>query len=197
MQDKRISRGVEGGNGCLAWLSRWAKESAWTPLFLKGAGYGAAAILLFAVGSGALAKMFSGEASAPPLIAAGSVMATGLPSSSASVSAGPADAGVPSGPADAGAVEAKPANAQNPAQTPAAGGVTADGKVVLNLATEEDLKRLPGVGPAKAKAILELRTKLGKFRKVEELLRVKGFGRRKLARIRPLLLLDPPPTAAP
>jgi competence protein ComEA len=63
----------------------------------------------------------------------------------------------------------------------------------LNLATEEDLKRLPGVGPSKAKAILELRARLGgRFRRVEDLLRVKGIGRRKLARLRPLLLVDPP-----
>jgi competence protein ComEA len=74
----------------------------------------------------------------------------------------------------------------------AASGVTADGKVILNIATEEDLKRLPGIGAGKAKAILELRARLGKFKRAEDLLRVKGIGRRRLARLRPLLLIDPP-----
>lgn len=76
--------------------------------------------------------------------------------------------------------------------TPAPAGVTLDGKVVLNLATEADLRRLPGIGPAKAKAILELRAKLKRFRKVEDLLRVKGLGRRSLKRLRPLVVVDPP-----
>jgi competence protein ComEA len=64
-------------------------------------------------------------------------------------------------------------------------------KVILNLATEEDLRRLSGIGPAKAKAILALRAKLGRFKRVEDLLRVKGIGRKRLARLRPLVVLDP------
>jgi competence protein ComEA len=72
------------------------------------------------------------------------------------------------------------------------GAITADGKVILNLAGEEDLRRLPGIGASKAKAILELRGKLGRFRRAEDLLRVKGIGRRRLARLRPLLVIDPP-----
>jgi competence protein ComEA len=72
------------------------------------------------------------------------------------------------------------------------GAITADGKVILNLAGEEDLRRLPGIGASKAKAILELRAKIGRFRRAEDLLRVKGIGRRRLARLRPLLLIDPP-----
>jgi competence protein ComEA len=70
--------------------------------------------------------------------------------------------------------------------------VTADGKVVLNLATAEDLRRLPGIGPAKAAAILATRARLKRFRKVEDLLLVKGIGRRSLKRLRPLVLVDPP-----
>jgi len=60
------------------------------------------------------------------------------------------------------------------------------------MASEEDLRRLPGVGPSKAKAILELRARLGRFRRPEDLLRVKGIGRKRLARLRPLLVVDPP-----
>ncbi len=61
--------------------------------------------------------------------------------------------------------------------------------VDLNTATLEELRKLPGVGPKRAAAILELRTKLGQFRRVEELLRVRGFGRKSLARLRPNLVV--------
>jgi competence protein ComEA len=64
--------------------------------------------------------------------------------------------------------------------------------VVLNTAALEDLRRLPGIGPKRAAAILELRTHLGRFRAVEDLLKVKGIGRATLKRLRPLVRLDPP-----
>lgn len=69
--------------------------------------------------------------------------------------------------------------------------VTADGKVRINVASEQDLRRLPGIGATRAKAILALRERLGRFRRAEDLLRVKGIGRRMLGRLRPLLILDP------
>ena len=68
--------------------------------------------------------------------------------------------------------------------------MAADGKVILNLATEEDLRRLPGVGHGRATAILALRGRLKKFTRVEDLLKVKGIGRRGLARLRPLVRVD-------
>jgi competence protein ComEA len=97
--------------------------------------------------------------------------------SQAKLGAGPADAGAPA-----------------PDGGPTSSGITADGKVILNLATEDDLRRLSGIGPAKAKAILALRAKLGRFKRVEDLLRVKGIGRKRLARLRPLVVLDPQPS---
>ncbi|MCU0659040.1 MAG: helix-hairpin-helix domain-containing protein [Polyangiaceae bacterium] len=70
-------------------------------------------------------------------------------------------------------------------------GVLPDGRVVLNVASEEELRRLPGVGPARARAIVELRKRRGKFRSFSELLRVKGIGRKSLARMTPKMTLDP------
>jgi competence protein ComEA len=52
--------------------------------------------------------------------------------------------------------------------------------------------RLPGIGAKRANAIVALRTRLGRFRAVEDLLKVKGIGRATLKRMRPLLRLDPP-----
>ncbi len=64
-------------------------------------------------------------------------------------------------------------------------GLTADGKVILNLATITDLRKLPGIGQKRAQAILDLRQKLGgRFRKVTDLLRVKGIGGKRLAQAR-------------
>lgn len=87
---------------------------------------------------------------------------------------------------------------RNDADRGARGGrnrATPEDPVILNAATEADLVRLPSVGPKRAQAILELRARLGRFRHVEDLLRVRGIGRATLRKIRPLVRLDPPPPA--
>lgn len=65
----------------------------------------------------------------------------------------------------------------------------ADGGFVvdLNLATEDELRKLPGVGPARARAVVALRTRLGRLRSVDDLARIKGFGRALVRRLRPLV----------
>jgi competence protein ComEA len=75
------------------------------------------------------------------------------------------------------------------------GVATPDDPVILNAATVEDLERLPHVGPKRAEAILALRSHLGRFRQVDDLMRVKGIGRATLKKIRPLVRLDAPPPA--
>jgi competence protein ComEA len=51
------------------------------------------------------------------------------------------------------------------------------GPVDLNSADAETLAReLDGIGPAKARAIVEYRDKNGKFKSVDEILNVKGIG---------------------
>lgn len=98
----------------------------------------------------------------------------------------------------ADAPEAEGEAAQNPcagagdAKKSAGQGVTADGRIILNVANVSELTRLPGVGERRAEQIVALRERLGKFRRVTDLLRVKGIGPKSLRRLTPLLVLDPP-----
>lgn len=46
----------------------------------------------------------------------------------------------------------------------------------VNKATEAELQKIPGVGPAKAKAIVEYRTKNGPFKTVADVKKVNGIG---------------------
>lgn len=56
--------------------------------------------------------------------------------------------------------------------------------VDINTATMEQLEALKGVGPAKAKAIVEHRTKNGPFKTVDDLEAVKGFGKKTVDSLR-------------
>ncbi len=61
------------------------------------------------------------------------------------------------------------------------------GKLNLNAATEEQLMRLPSVGPSKAERIVTWRKKNGGFKRVADLRRVKGFGYKTFKRLEPFL----------
>ncbi len=75
------------------------------------------------------------------------------------------------------AVPAAPLDAIAPAAaTPAAGGTIGGDLLNINTATVEELTALPGIGEAKAQAIVDYRAEHGPFRYPEELLNVKGIG---------------------
>jgi competence protein ComEA len=57
----------------------------------------------------------------------------------------------------------------------------------VNTAGPAELERLPGVGPATARAIIDHRKRHGPFRSVEDLLEVRGIGPAKLDAIRDLV----------
>ena len=59
--------------------------------------------------------------------------------------------------------------------------------VDINTADAVALDSLPGLGPAKAAAILAHRDANGPFQSVEDLLDVRGIGDAKLEQIRPLV----------
>ena len=62
-----------------------------------------------------------------------------------------------------------------------------DERLDPNTAPEEELDRLPGVGPATAKRIVRLREEKGAFSGVDDLLAVPGIGPATLARMAPHL----------
>ncbi|NOU68044.1 hypothetical protein GC096_28855 [Paenibacillus sp. LMG 31461] len=65
------------------------------------------------------------------------------------------------------------------------------GLLDLNTATLEQLDKLPGIGESKAKAILEYRMKKGRFKRVEELMDVKGIGEKMFEKLKGSVFVGP------
>lgn len=63
----------------------------------------------------------------------------------------------------------------------------------LNTATKDELIALPGIGPAKAQAILDYRQANGAFKSVEELKDVKGIGAKRFEKLKADLTVSPAP----
>jgi comEA protein len=61
----------------------------------------------------------------------------------------------------------------------------------LNTASATQLQTLPGVGPAMAARILEYREKAGGFKKIEELMNVKGIGEKNFLKLKALVVVAP------
>lgn len=61
--------------------------------------------------------------------------------------------------------------------------------VNINTAGKSDLMRLPGIGEAYAERIILCREDAGPFTRPEDLLKVKGIGKKKLERIRPYIVV--------
>ena len=64
------------------------------------------------------------------------------------------------------------------------------GKLDLNQATLEELIKLPGIGEARAKRILEYRTEFGPFRQASDLMNVNGIGEAIFSGLRDLVYVE-------
>jgi comEA protein len=80
----------------------------------------------------------------------------------------------------------------NTALAPATGAL-----VDVNAATATELEALPGIGARTAAAIVDYREKNGPFKKVEELMNVKGIGEKSFLRLKPLVTVTPPKATRP
>jgi len=72
---------------------------------------------------------------------------------------------------------------------------TFTGVVNVNTASSEQLQLLPGIGEARARAIVSMRKQNGGFKSLEQLTEVKGIGDTMLDRLRPHLSLNGKTTA--
>jgi competence protein ComEA len=60
----------------------------------------------------------------------------------------------------------------------------------INRATETDLILVSGIGEVTAKKILDLRSKIGRYRNIEQLTEIKGIKEKKLAKLRKYLYVE-------
>ncbi len=80
---------------------------------------------------------------------------------------------------------------------PAADDSGISGVVNVNTASAEELQLLPGIGEARARAVIEARKRRGGFKAVDELVEVKGIGEAALKRMRPHVAVSGKTTAQP
>ena len=109
--------------------------------------------------------------------------------SEAALSEAPSEA-LPASDADSAApASAAPASAR-PAYAPKA---LPAGQINLNTASAAELQQLPRIGPKLAARIIAYREAQGPFRRVQDLVRVRGIGQKTLARLLPHLTVEDEP----
>ena len=102
------------------------------------------------------------------------VSALAISSSQASAQAAKAGSGAKT------ASASKTANASKTRATPAS-------PVNLNSASVGQLQTLPGIGASTAQRIVDYRQKNGSFKKIEELMNVKGIGEKSFLKLKPMI----------
>ena len=84
-----------------------------------------------------------------------------------------------------------PAPQQPDAPPSAASKAPKGGALNVNTASAAELEELPGIGPATAARIVEYRQKNGNFKKVEDLMNIRGIGEKSFLKLKPLITVTP------
>lgn len=86
------------------------------------------------------------------------------------------------------------AQAEKPAAKPVAAEKAAksglSGKLNINTATAEQIDMLPGLGMARAQAIIDYRNTNGNFKKIEDLQNVKGIKEKKTEKFKDYIIFE-------
>jgi competence protein ComEA len=64
-------------------------------------------------------------------------------------------------------------------------------KININTATQAELETLPRIGPKVAQRVIDYRNQNGSFKKVEDIMKVKGIGEKIFAQIKDLITVGP------
>jgi competence protein ComEA len=84
----------------------------------------------------------------------------------------------------------------SPASAAKASAPTPESPLNINTATQAQFEALPGLGAKVAERIIEYRQKNGNFKKVEDLMNVKGIGEKSFLKLKPLLTVSQKADAA-
>jgi competence protein ComEA len=79
------------------------------------------------------------------------------------------------------------AGQDNPRRSAPTAKASAASPVNLNTATVAQLETLPGIGKSTAERILDYREKNGAFKKIEDLMNVRGIGEKSFLKLKPLV----------
>lgn len=60
----------------------------------------------------------------------------------------------------------------------------------INTANSDELQQVPGIGPATADKILQMRKSYGAFKSVDDLLSIRGIGKKRLEKMRKYLTVS-------
>jgi comEA protein len=60
----------------------------------------------------------------------------------------------------------------------------------INTATSDELQQVPGIGPVTADKILQMRKSYGAFKSVDDLLSIRGIGKKRLEKMRKYLTVS-------
>lgn len=82
------------------------------------------------------------------------------------------------------ALISSPLNAQRAAKPPVVATAVSTEVVNLNSATVAQIASLPGIGPKTADLVVQYRVKNGPFKKIEEIMNVRGVGEKSFLKIK-------------